>query len=148
MAITETKQLYQKVDNSKDFYLTFIHMFKPQLKIKSVTDIHVLTYLCLNMEYNSTRVTLPTSRRQSLCKELDIANTHLSNSLKRLIDIGLITGGNGEYELNPFLVWKGKLDEREKLLATKGIEIRITFKKTCPESIYNPFNGGSKEFDQ
>lgn len=148
MAINDGKPLMAKADNSKDFYFNFLQMFKQQLKLKAMTDIHVLTNFCLNMEYNSTRVTLSASKRKLICNEIGIQNSHLSNSIKRLVDIGLIDGKDGEYEVNPFLAWKGSLKEREKLLATKGIEIRVRFSKTSPEQIYNPFHGGSREFDK
>lgn len=148
MGINDNKKISVKVESSKEFYFNFIQMFKQQLKITSLTDINVLTNFCLNMDYNSTMVKLPTSRRKQICVEMGIRNSHLSNSIKRLVDVGLIIGSDGEYEVNPFLAWKGSLKERERLLATKGVEIRVKFSKTSPELPYDPFKGGSKEFDK
>jgi len=147
MALNDKDPINIKADNSRDFYFNFLHMVKEQLKIRGATDIKVLTNLCIMMEYNSTRVKLTTSDRKRICEDLNIKNTHLSNSLTRLVELGLIVGSDGAYEINPFLAWKGSLKERDKLLATKGIDIRIRFSKTSPEQPYNPFNGGSKEFD-
>lgn len=148
MALNDKKTINVRAKNSKEFYFTFLQMLKAQLKLKGITDIHVLTNLCIMMEYNSTRVKLTTSDRKRICEELSIKNSHLSNSLKRLVEIGLIVGIDGDYEINPFLAWKGSLDEREKLLMTKGVDIRIRFSKTSPEQPYNPMVGGSKEFDK
>jgi hypothetical protein len=148
MGLNNNKPIFVKADNSKDFYITFFQMFKAQLQIRSMTDVNVLTSFCLSMEYNSTKVKLSTSSRKQLCNDLGIANSHLSMSIKRLKAIGLIDGEDGEYEINPFLVWKGNLTKRERLLAKDGIEIRMRFSKIAPEVPYNPFNGGSKEFDK
>jgi hypothetical protein len=148
MPINDKKAINIKAANSKEFYFTFIHMVREQLKIKGAQDIHVLSNLCIMMEYNSTKVKLTTSDRKRICEEMGIENSHLSNSLKRLAEIGLIVGADGEYEINPFLAWKGSLAEREKLIATKGIEIRLRFSKTSPEQPFNPLFGGSKEFDK
>lgn len=148
MALDDKKPINIKARNSKEFYFTFLHMVREQLKIKGKTDIHVLSNLCIMMEFNSTRVKLTTSDRKRICEELGLRNNHLSSSIKRLIDVGLIVGIDGDYEINPFLAWKGSLDEREKLLNTKGIDIRLRFSKTSPDQPYNPMKGGSKEFDK
>jgi len=148
MAINSKKAILVKTKNSEDFYFTFIQMFQQQLKIKSMTDVHVLTKFCLLMQYNSTTVQLTTARRRQLCEDVGIKLPHLSNSIARLKAIGILIGTDGEYEVNPFFAWKGQLSEREKLIAMKGLEIKVRFGAGGPEMPYNPFNGGSKEFDK
>jgi len=147
MAINDGTPILVKANDSKAFYINFFHMFKEQLKIKHLTDIHVLTAFCIRMEFNSSVVKLVSKDRKEICADLKIQNTHLSNSIRRLKDLDLISGEDGSYELNPHLTWKGNLKEREKLLATKGIEIRVRFAKSTPTEPYNPMLGGSREFD-
>lgn len=147
MNVNNGKPILVKVKNTEDFYFTFIQMFQQQLKIKSLTDVHVLTKFCLMMEYNSTKVKLTAGARKQLCDDIGIKMPHLSNSIGRLKEFGIIRGKDGEYEVNPFFAWKGKLSEREKLLSMNGVEIKLKFGTGGAELPYNPFKGGSKEFD-
>ena len=148
---TTSKSFNIKVKNSEDFYFTFLSYLKPSLKIKSVRDIHVLTKLCMSMEFNTNRVMLPSFKRKEICSELNIQNTHLSNSIHNLKVLGIVAGEGGSYELNPFIVWKGHTDARDSLLKKDGLEIKLKFKveldEDDEEAVYNPMNGGSKEFD-
>lgn len=148
--ITTSKTFSVRAKNSEEFYFTFLSFMQKQLKIKNLVDIQVLTKFCLIMEYDSTRVMLPAPRRKELCEELGIRSTHLSNSISRLKELGIMTGEGGMYEISPFLVWKGRTDERDKLLREQGLELKIKFGgKDCidEEMAYNPLSGGSQKFD-
>lgn len=149
-SVASSKTYSIKVTNSEEFYFTFISYFKPMLRIKHIVDVHVLTKFCMLMEYDSTKVLLPTQRRKDICEELKIQTTHLSNSIKRLKVLGIMTGDGGIYEINPYLVWKGKTDTRDKLLREEGLEIKLKFGgkdvNEMPDS-YNPFISGNKEFE-
>jgi hypothetical protein len=149
-ATTTSKSFNIKVKDSEDFFLTFLGYMKPGLKIKSVRDAHVLTKMCLAMEFNTNKVSLPSSRRKEICLELGIQNSHLSNSIQRLKVLGLLWGEGGVYELSPYAVWKGHTDARDNLLKNEGIELRLKFKSSFDgdEVPLNPLQFGSKEFDK
>lgn len=149
---TTSKSFNIKVKNSEDFYFTFLSYMKPALKIKSLRDIHVLTKLCMCLEFNTNKVSLPSSKRKIICAELEIQNSHLSNSIQRLKALGLMWGEGGVYELSPFAVWRGHTDARENLFKKEGMELRLRFAamfvdEEPVEEVYNPLNGGSKEFE-
>lgn len=148
--LTTSKTFAVKTQTTEEFYLTFFSFMQPHLKIKNMIDINVLTKMCMMMEYDSTEVMLPTQRRKTMCEELGMESTHLSNSFKRLRELGLIQGDSGVYEINPYYVWKGRTDAREKLLREKGIEIRLKFLGKGYDDIeeaLNPFKGGNTKFD-
>ena len=148
---TTSKSFNIKVKSSEDFYFTFLSYLKPALKIKSLRDIHVLTKMCLSMEFNSNKVMLPSSKRKEICGELNIQNTHLSNSIANLKKLGLMWGEGGVYELCPYVVWKGHTDARENLLRNEGIELKVKFKSFFTENDDEPINPlifGSTQFDE
>lgn len=150
-SVVTSKSFNIKVKDSEDFYFTFFSYMKPALKIKSVRDIHVLTKLSLAMEFNTNKVSLPSSKRKEICGELNIQNSHLSNSIQRLKALGLMWGEGGVYELSPFAVWRGHTDARENLLKNEGLELRLKFatmfKDESGEEV-NPLVFGSTQFDK
>ncbi len=148
---TTSKSFNIKVKNGEDFYFTFLSFMKPALKIKSVRDLHVLSKLCLSMEFNTNKVSLPSSKRKEICGELGIQNSHLSNSIQSLKKLGLMWGEGGLYELCPYVVWKGHTDARDNLLKNDGLELRARFKSFFTEDDdepISPFIFGSTEFDK
>lgn len=153
--LTTSKSFNVKVSGVEDFYFTFLSFMKPSLNIKSVRDIHVLTKLCLSMEFNTNKVSLPSSKRKEICMELGIQNSHLSNSIQRLKELGIMWGEGGVYELSPYAVWRGHTDARENLLRNEGVELRLKFgmmfkeEYEYPELNNKPTVGlsPSKEFD-
>lgn len=151
---TTSKSFAIKAKTSEDFYFTFISFMKPSLKIKSMRDVYVLTKLCMSMEFDSSKVFMPSERRKDICAELDMKPTHFSNSLASLKDLGILSGGGGVFELNPVFFWKGRTDVRDKILREEGLEIRIRFggkeleeDQTIEAPVYNPMVSGSKEFE-
>lgn len=125
--ITSSKSFSVKSKSSEEFYMTFIQFVQPLLRFKSIRDMQVLTKFCMMIEYNTNRVILPAPRRKQICEELGMENTHLSNCIRRLKDLRIITGDKGVYEVNPIYFWKGTTDSRDKLLKNEGLEIRIKF---------------------
>lgn len=124
---TTSKSFAVKAKNSEDFFFTFISFMKPSLKIKSMRDVYVLTKLCMSMEFDSSKVFMPSDRRKSICDELKMKPTHFSNSLASLKDLGILSGGGGVFELNPIFFWKGRTDVRDKMLKEEGLEVKIRF---------------------
>lgn len=126
--ITTTEITYAiKAKNSEEFFTTYFSFMKHMLKIKSALDLQVLAKFCMMLQFNSNRVMLTTGARKEMCTEFGVLNTNLSASIKRLKALGMMTGEDGDYEINPKIFWKGTSDERNNLLRTKGIELRIQF---------------------
>lgn len=111
-----------------EFYYTYVQALSPILKLKQLRDIQVLSALCMMMQHDKNRVFLTPQRRQELLTLLNMKSTHFANCLKNLKNLGVITGDRGDYEVNPILFWKGSRESRNRLLETKGLEIRLKFK--------------------
>jgi hypothetical protein len=109
-----TEKVYS-IDAPKDkFFMTFFENLASFYKIKSIVDIKVLTWMCSHAEYNTGQVRLSTADRKELCTELDIKNSGLSLSLKRLKELNLISGEDGRFEVSPEVFWKGDTLTRKK----------------------------------
>jgi hypothetical protein len=122
--IDVTKTFTTKV-TSDSFYMTFIDYISPIYKLKSDAAKTVLTWLCHHADFNTGIVSISSKDRKEMCSELNITNSTVSNNLKKLKELNLISGEGGKYMINPQVFWKGELKERNKLLNDK--EIQITF---------------------
>ena len=110
------------------FFMTFIESMSSFYKISCVTDVKVLARMCCLVEYNTYVVMMPTGRRKEIMDYLKINTQTMTNSLNRLKSIGMISGDNGMYEINPNIFWKGSTKERNRILKKEGLEIKIKFK--------------------
>lgn len=122
-----SKVFTQKLESDK-FYMTFIDYAAPLFKLKSETAKSVLTWMCCHLPYNDNKIQLTTKVRETLCKELAISPNTLTNSLKKLKELHLIDGEKGDFEINPFIHWKGTTDERLKMVQVEEIQVQFNIK--------------------
>ena len=126
--VTTIQRIFNtKVESTEEFYLTFVQVMATLMKVKSMNDIKVLTHLCVMMKYDENRVDLSVQTRKEMCDILGMHTNHVSNSLKSLKDLEIITGEKGTYFVNPVFFWKGTKATRDKLIKEKGLELRIEF---------------------
>jgi predicted transcriptional regulator len=57
--------------------------------------------MCNNAEFNSGRVLMPAEIRAQITKELDMSANGITNNLKALKDLNLISGEKGVFTINP-----------------------------------------------
>lgn len=138
LGVAEIKNFVIRSNTPEQFYMTYLEFMAPIFKIKSPTDMKVLAHMCLMMGYNSAKIDLSTKKRRELCEEVNIMNSALSRSLSSLTALGLISGGEGQYEVNPFVFWRGSSKERKKFIQREGIELRIKFKIEEPQQFVMP----------
>lgn len=124
--ITIEKTYSTKV-NADKFYMIFIEHMSSLFGIKSAADRKVLDSLCKLAEFNTGKVLITSGRRREICEDLEIASQTFSNSLNSLRRLGLITGKDGDYELNPLVFWKGTTDARNRLIKEQKLEITIKY---------------------
>lgn len=122
------------------FFMTFIENLSSFYNISCLTDVKVLAKMCSMVEYNTYQVFMPTARRKDIMVSLSINTQTMTNALTRLKGVGMISGSDGMYEINPNVFWKGSTKERDRLLKTKGIEIKIKFKLEDTVSAVQPNN--------
>lgn len=68
--------------------------------LKSITTIKVLYKLLEASNFNKGTVDISTTRRQTICKELDISDTSFSKALRSLIELNIFSGEKGTYAIN------------------------------------------------
>lgn len=118
------KTFTQKIEKDK-FYITYIDFIAPFFKLKSAKAKDLLIWMCNNAEFNSGRVLMPTEIRDQISKELDMSANGITNNLKSLKDLNLISGERGVFTINPQVFWKG--DEKARKAFMNEQEIKIKF---------------------
>ncbi len=127
----ETQKVFTSRVKTDSFYMTFIDYMSPIFKITKQSVKDLLLWMCKNADYNSGKIVLSSETRKQICKELDITNSTISNSIKILKELKLIEGKGGTFQINPQIFWKGELAERDKMLSNE--EIQITFSIGTPQ---------------
>ena len=121
----ESSKTFTKKIESDKFYITFIEYIAPFYDLKSNTAKDVLCWMCSHAEWNTGKVALTTNTRKDICNIFKISPNTLTNSLKKLKELKLISGEKGDFIINPQIFWKGDLKERKRLLEID--EIKVTF---------------------
>lgn len=107
----KTKTYTKKVTTQP--FTMLIHPVHPLLfRLTHIKDMHVLFGLCELCEFNSNKVFIHSSRRKELMDITGQSSQHLANSLRRLREIGIVSGGKGEVIINPQVLWKGSTPSR------------------------------------
>ena len=123
-----TKKVYRsKIENPEHFIRMFAEHAAIFYGLKPDTAKIVLVWLSQNADWNTGKVLLTTSRREQLCKELQIKPQTLSNALCALKKQKCITGEKGEFIINPHLFWKGSDESKRELLQNKDLQITFEF---------------------
>lgn len=119
------KTFIQKIDKDK-FYITYIDFIAPFFQLKSAKAKDLLIWMCNNAEFNTGRVLMPTEVRDKVSKELDISPNGITNNLKALKDLNLISGQKGTFTINPKIFWKGDEKARKAFMNEKEIQIKFS----------------------
>lgn len=123
----ETSKTYTEKINPENFYMTFIDYVSPIYKLNSEVARRMLDWMCEHAGFNTGIVDLSTSKRKQMCSELNLANNQVSNNLKKLKDLNLISGEKGTFKINSEIFWKGELSVRRKEVL-EGKNLEISFK--------------------
>lgn len=119
----DTQKTFTEKVNSEKFYMTFLDYIAPLYKLRSEVARRILDWMCENAGFNTGTVILSTSERQQMCKDLDLTSNQVTNNLKKLKDLNLITGEKGTFTLNPEIFWKGDAQTRKQVLEGKSLKI-------------------------
>lgn len=126
--VTTRKTFGVKVGTVDEFIMTFVDWIAPLFKVKSLKDQQLLLMLMKEAEYNTGRISVTQAMRDRIKEKVGLNNTNLSRALANLRNNGLISGGKGEYYLNPKIFWKGSIAEREAYLKSgKAMEFTVRF---------------------
>lgn len=119
----DTQKTFTEKISPDSFYMTFIGYMSPLFNLHSDVARSILDWMCMRAEYNSGVVDLSTSKRQKMCSDLSITSNQVTNNLKKLKELGLITGEKGEFTINPEIFWKGDTKTRQQVLEGKALKV-------------------------
>lgn len=121
--VIESQKVFSKKVKNDNFYFTFIDFIAPLFRLRSDSAKTLLVWLCTNAEFNTGVVRLTADDRRQLCETLNMSNNAITNCLKKLKDLNLISGQDGKFTINPQIFWKGEMSVRDKLLQSEDIQI-------------------------
>ena len=119
----DTQKTFTEKISPDSFYMTFIGYMSPLFNLHSDVARSILDWMCMRAEYNSGVVDLSTSKRQKMCSDLSITSNQVTTNLKKLKELGLITGEKGEFTINPEIFWKGDTKTRQQVLEGKSLKV-------------------------
>lgn len=124
--VTESSKVYKEKIKEDSFYMTFIDFIAPYYKLQTESARKLLTWMCEHAEFNTGVVLLPANVRKEISSKLGVTNNTITNGLKTLKTLGLISGERGEFTINPQIFWKGDLKARRELLAKNEFKIKFS----------------------
>lgn len=119
------KTFTQKIDKDK-FYITYIDFIAPFFQLKSAKAKDLLIWMCNNAEFNTGRVLLPADIRVQISNDLEMSTGSITNNLKALKDLNLISGEKGVFTINPQIFWKGDEKARKAFMCEQEIKIKFS----------------------
>jgi len=108
----------QKKLRNERFFMGFQSMFEALAKDKTLSgvDTRILHYLFSACEFENYLMI----NQSEIAEKLDLKRQNVGRSIKKLIEGGYIeqrkVGRRNVYRINKNLIWKGKVDIREKVI--------------------------------
>jgi hypothetical protein len=93
----------------EDYFLTFAQNYTIAIKkLSKAKDIHLLAEILLRLEFNTNMLYLTTARRKEIKEQAGIrSDTTLYSALKTLINLDIMRGDRGTFQISPMIFWKG-----------------------------------------
>lgn len=126
----DSQKTFTEKINPERFYMTFLDYITPLYKLRSEVARRILDWMCEHAGFNTGVIVLSASERKQMCEDLDLNNNQITNNLKKLKELELISGSNGTFTLNPAIFWKGML--RLEVKFQKGSLLRYLTRSFNP----------------
>lgn len=98
----------------------------PILKWKSQRSKMLFTWMCNHVQTNTNKVLMPPAIRIQISEELNMSSGSITNNLKALKDLNLISGEKGVFTINPQIFWKGDEKARKAFMCEQEIKIKFS----------------------
>ena len=121
--VIESQKVFSKKVKDDNFYFTFIDFIAPLFKLRSDSAKNLLVWLCTHAEFNTGTVSLSAADRKEISELFSMSNNAITNCIKKLKDLNLISGQCGKFTINPQIFWKGEMSVRNKLLQDESIQV-------------------------
>ncbi len=92
-------------------------------KIEQNRTLQIFQWMYHHINRETQDVSLSAFTRKQICEELQISNNQITNSIRKLKELNLITGDKGTFTLNPEIFWKGDAQTRKQVLEGKSLKI-------------------------
>lgn len=83
-------------------------------------------WMCTNAKRNTNKVLIPTAIRVQISNDLEMSTGSITNNLKALKDLNLISGEKGVFTINPQIFWKGDEKARKAFMCEQEIKIKFS----------------------
>lgn len=120
------KETFFPVDS---FYMTFPEFFKETYGKLKRSDHEIMIHFVSIMEYESNNISLSKEKREYLMNKYGINTYTFSAALKRLRDLHILLGQDGDYMINPAMFWKGNMIKRKEFIEMFERRVSKTLKE-------------------
>lgn len=93
---------------------------------KSKQAKNLFLWLCNHVKFNTNKVLIPAGIRKQISNDLDMSTGSITNNLKALKDLNLISGEKGVFTINPQIFWKGDEKARKAFMCEQEIKIKFS----------------------
>lgn len=128
--VVEYQKTFSIKTPTEHFYITYINSVSERLKITRMADRNILELMCCKANYDTGIVVISKKEKLLMCEQIGIKVQSYYNSIKRLLQLGLISGEYGTYTISPLVFWKGSEDERNKLIKKNKLSYTVSFEPT------------------
>lgn len=126
--IETSKRFAVDIGRRENFTQIYFDMLKGFYNIRGDLNIKLLVKLCEFAEYGTGEVYLTTWHRNEIRRVLGVTQSQISTGLNMLKGLGLIRGEKGRYVIDEGAFWKGSIEDRRKVLQSRGVEFGIQFR--------------------
>lgn len=111
--VTEIIKNFNTRVKKEDFIFMLEGAFSAIMQLDKTTDIKVLILLAQHLKFNSNKVLLSPNIRKDMADAIGVKVQQISNSIKRLKDLGIVSGERNDFALSNNCFWKGSLSNKK-----------------------------------
>jgi len=111
------------------FYRLYINLMSKAFGLSSSVDINLLSELCAIADQSTGKLFLTSARRIELGIKCKLSTQQITNSLKNLKTLDILTGTQGDYIISRSVFWIGPFERRKDYSKTGlgSVRVLITF---------------------
>lgn len=117
---THTLSNHKKVE-----HFTVYQKYFESFYILKESEYLIFMYCCKNMEFDTNEIMIRSIERREMVHDLGISKQTVSKSLTSLVSKHYLLKDKGIYLVNPMLVWKGREQQRVKLINLNRFAVTV-----------------------
>lgn len=129
--VRSTEKVFKHDTDVENFYIVFTNYVQWMYNLKGVVPLKILHALLEEASINTGKVSISSGKRQQLINKLGISRCAFYKAINQLAEAGAIskvhyidekTGeekeSQGDFLINPEMLWKGDRNKRKELIVT------------------------------